>query len=58
MIVVDGVTHAQKDGVERCGSSLKNGAEAFELYLCGAELVLRSSVLTGVLDLDGVDVIC
>ena len=55
MIVVDGATHSQKDGVEGNGGSLKGGAEAFVLFLHGAELVLRSSVLT-VLDLDEVDV--
>jgi len=37
------------------GGSLENGAEAFVLFLCGAQLVLRSSVLT-VLDLDEVNV--
>ena len=51
MIVVDGATHSRKDGVEGNGGSLKDGAEAFVLFLCGAQLVLRSSVLT-VLDLD------
>ena len=29
MIVVDGATHSQKDGVEGNGGSLKVGAEAF-----------------------------
>ena len=53
--VVDGATHSQKDGVEGNGGSLKGGAEAFLLFLCGAQLVLRSSVLT-VLDLDDVNV--
>ena len=51
VIVVHGATHSQKDGVESNESSLKNGSEAFVLFLCGAQLVLRSSVLT-VLDLD------
>ena len=37
------------------GGSLENGAEAFLLFLCGAQLALRSSVLT-VLDLDEVNV--
>jgi hypothetical protein len=46
VIVVDGVTHAQKDGVEGNGGSFKDGAEAFLLFLRGAQLVLRSSVLT------------
>jgi len=55
VIVLDGATHSQKDCVEGDGSSLKNGAEAFALFLCGAQLVLRSSVLT-VLDLGEVDV--
>ena len=45
MIVVDGATHSQKDGVESNGGSLKGGAEVFMLILCGAQLVLRSSVL-------------
>ena len=54
MIVVDGATHSQKDGVESNGGSFKGGAEAFVLFLRGAQLVLRSSVLTvlTVLDLD------
>ena len=34
---------------------MENVAEAFVLFLCGVQLVLRSSVLT-VLDLDEVDV--
>ena len=37
------------------GGSLKDGAEAFKLFLHGAQLVLRSSVLT-VFDLDEVNV--
>ena len=53
MIIVEGATHTQMDGVEGNGGSLKDGAEAFVLFLCGAQLVLRSSVLT-VLDLDEV----
>jgi len=53
--VVDGATHTQKDDVERNGGSLENVAEIFALFLCGAQLVLRSGVLT-VLDLDEVDV--
>ena len=55
VIVVDGATHSQKDGVEGNGCSLKDGAEAFVLFLCGAQLVLWSSVLT-VLNLDEVDI--
>ena len=55
MIVVDGATHSQKDGAECKGDSLKDGAEAFLLFLHGAQLVLWLSVLT-VLDLDEVNV--
>ena len=55
VIVVDGATHSQKDGVEGNGGSLKDGAEAFVLFLRGAQLVLRSSVLI-VLDLNEVNV--
>ena len=55
VIVVDGATHSQKDGVEGNGGSLKDGAEAFMLFLPGAQLlVLRFKVLT-VLDLDEVN---
>jgi hypothetical protein len=54
MIVVDGATHSQKNGVEANGGSLTDGAEAFALFLRGAQLVLRSNVLT-VLDLNEVD---
>jgi len=54
VIVVDGATHSQMDGVESNGGSLKRGAEAFMLFLHGAHLALRSSVLT-VLDLYEVD---
>ena len=57
VIVVDYATHSQKDGVEGNGGSLKDGAEVFMLFLHGAQLVLRSSVLT-VLDLDEVNVTC
>ena len=46
VIVVDCSTQSQKDGVEGNGGSLKDGAEAFVLFLRGAQLVLRSSVLT------------
>ena len=53
--VVKGATHSQKDGVESNGSPLKDGADAFVLFLRGAQLALRSSVLT-VLDFDEVDV--
>ena len=31
VILVDGATHSQKDGVESNGGSLKGGAEAFML---------------------------
>ena len=55
VIVVDSAAHPQKHGVKGNGGSLENGAEAFVLFLCGAQLVLRSSVLT-VLDLDEVNV--
>ena len=55
MIVVDGATHSQKDGAEGNRGSLKREAEAFMLILRGAQLVLRSSVIT-VLDLNEVDV--
>jgi hypothetical protein len=55
VVVVDGATHTQKDDVEGNGGSLEDEAEAFVLFLCGAQLVLRSSVLT-VLDLDEVNV--
>ena len=54
VIVVDGATHSQKDGVEGNGGFLEDGAEAFVLFLRGAQLVLRSSVLT-VLDLNEVN---
>jgi hypothetical protein len=43
VIVVDGATHFQKDGVEDSAGSLKDGAGVF---MHGAQLVLRSSVLT------------
>ena len=55
VIVVYGATHSQKDGLENNGGSLKDGAEAFMLFLRSAQLVLQSSVLT-VLDLDKVNV--
>ena len=42
VIVVDGATHSQKDGAEAC-----------VLFLHSAQLVLRSSVFTVVLDLGG-----
>ena len=56
VIVVYGATHSQKDGVEGNGGSLKDRAEAFVLFLCGAQLVLRSTVLT-VHDLNEVNVL-
>ena len=46
VIVVDGDTHSQKDGVESNRGSLKGGAEALMLFLRGAQLVLLLSVLT------------
>ena len=46
VIAVNGATHSQKHGVESNGGSLKGGAEAFMLFLRGAQLVLWSSVLT------------
>jgi hypothetical protein len=55
VIVVDGTTHSQKDCVEGNGGYLKDGAEAFMLFLRGAQLVMWSSVLT-VLDLDEMNV--
>jgi hypothetical protein len=51
VIVVDGATRSQKDGVKGNGCSLKNGAEAFMLFLRGAQPFLQSSVIT-VLDLN------
>jgi len=57
--VVDSATHSsQKDVVEGNGGSLKDGAEAFMLFLCSAQLALWSSVLlrTLLLDLDKVNV--
>jgi len=54
VIVVDDATHSQQDGVESNGGSLKDGAEAFRLFLRCAQLVLRSSVLT-VLELNEVN---
>ena len=54
-IVVDSAAHSQKDGLEGNGGSLEDGAEAFVLFLRGAQLVLRSSVRT-VLGVDEVNV--
>ena len=54
-MIVDGGTHTQKDGAEGNGGSLKDGAEAFMLFLRDAQLVLRLSVLT-VLDFNEVNV--
>ena len=54
--VVDDAAHTQKDDVESNGGSLENVAKISVLFLCGFQLVLRSSVLT-VLDLDEVDVV-
>ena len=53
--VVDGATHTQKDDVESNGGSLENVAEAFALFLCGVQLVLRSGILLTIIDLDEVD---
>jgi hypothetical protein len=53
--VVDDATHTQKDDVESNRCSLENVAEIFVLFLCGIQLVLRSSVFT-IIDLDEVDV--
>ena len=38
VIVVDGASHSQKDGVEGNGGSLEDGAEAFMLFLRSAQL--------------------
>jgi hypothetical protein len=54
VIVVDSDTHSPKDGEEDSRGSSKDGAEAFMLFLRGAQLVLRSCVLT-VLDFDDVN---
>ena len=51
VIVVYGAIHSQKDCVEANGGSLENVVKAFVLFLRGAQLVLRSSVLT-ILDLN------
>jgi hypothetical protein len=56
VIVVDGATRSQRDGVEGNGGSLKDGAEVFMLFLRSAQLGLRSSVFT-VVDLDEVNVV-
>jgi hypothetical protein len=53
--VVDGAAHTQKDDVESNEGSLGNVADVFVLFLRGAQLVLKSGVLT-VIDLDEVDV--
>ena len=54
VIVGAGATHSQNNGAVGNGGSLKDGAEAFALFLRGAQLVLRPSVLT-VLDIIEVD---
>jgi hypothetical protein len=57
VVVEDGATHSQKDSKESNRGSLKvGGAEPFVLFLRGAQLVLRSSVFTVLLDLDEVNV--
>jgi aspartate carbamoyltransferase regulatory subunit len=43
-IVVDGATHSQKDGVEGNGGSLKDGAEAFMLFLHSTQLCHRKRI--------------
>jgi hypothetical protein len=48
VIVVDGATHSQKDGVKGNGGCLKDGSEVFMIFL-------RPVVLT-VLDIDEVNV--
>jgi hypothetical protein len=46
VVVADGATTPKRmHGLEGNGGSLKGGAEAFALFLRGAQLVLRSSVL-------------
>jgi hypothetical protein len=55
VIVVDSATRSQKDGVEGNRGSLKDCLEAVVLFLHGAQLVLRPSVLT-VLGINEVDV--
>ena len=45
VIVVDGAARSQKDNVGVNGGSLKDGAQAFMLFLHGAQLVLWSSDL-------------
>ena len=46
VIVVDCSTQSQKDGVEGNRGSLKDSLKGFLLFLQGAQLVLRPSVLT------------
>ena len=43
MSVVDGATHPQNGDVESNGGSLENVAKVFVPFLCGVQLVLRSS---------------
>ena len=50
MIAVDGATHSQKNGVAGSRGSLKDGAEAFVVFLCGARLVLRKRKRTPIAD--------
>ena len=40
MSVADGAAHSQEHGLEGSGGSLKDGAEAFMLFLCGAKMVV------------------
>jgi hypothetical protein len=51
--VADGSAHAQKDSVKSSGSSFKDVAKIFMLFMRGVQLALRSSVFT-VFDLDEV----
>ena len=56
MLVIDGATHSQREGVEGNGGSLKDVAEAFVLSLHITQLALRFSV-RAVLYLDEVDIV-
>ena len=46
VIVVDGATRSQKDGVEGNGGPLRDGVEAFMLFLRGAQLVLHNMMFS------------
>jgi hypothetical protein len=56
VLVIDGATHSQREGVEGNGGSLKDVAEAFVLSLHITQLALRFSV-RAVLYLDEVDIV-